>query len=144
MGKLILRSIKRTSAKGKPERSEDYLEALKQAPGIYLMLLEPLFEGDELVDFTVLVASKLVEDLEGRKSLVGQRASKAFQNSSQWIDSCKLVLESGQQLFRDIQYQINGHPVWFRGMFCKQNGWVVSTWENISPQRFQLDEAIQK
>lgn len=142
MGKLILRSIKRTSAKGKPERSDDYLDALRQAPGIYLLLLEPLFDGDELVDFTVLVSSKLVEDLEDHGPLAGQRVSTAFQSASQWLDSCKIVLESGQQLFRDIQYNINGHPAWFRGMFCKQNGWVISTWENLSPQRFQLDETV--
>ena len=141
MSKLILRSIKRASAKAKPEKSREYLDTIMKVPGVYALLLEPVLnEEDGIIDFVVLLVSHSIEELEQVSDPVGKRLKVTFSSSSQWFESAKLAWDTGQLIHQDIYFYKKGQPSWFRATFFKQDQWLVSTWESARPKARHLNE----
>ncbi len=132
MGKLILRSLKRASAKEAPESAVSFLEAILNTPGIHLLLLDPVYnEHQEPIDFVVLAASSTIEKLEGEKPLKGKRIKSAMQSSAQWLEPCLLAIKTGEESPCEFFYKSENQTCLFKANFYRYGNWILTVWDKM-------------
>lgn len=120
------------------QESNALLQSIFDATLIGMSLLRPVRnDRSEIVDFTIMLVSKGLENETGRTDLVGKLYAAEFPGigPSGLFDVMLKVMESGKPEQHEYYYPYEGFNKWYSCTFVKMDGSLVATNLDITQQR---------
>ena len=112
-----------------------------------VLLLEPVYEQQQLVDFQILAANRSIKDLTGVDAAVatGQRMGTVYPayKAGGFFDLYSQVVADGQPRREEFWYDDGQLLGWFEVSVVKQGQWIVLTFANTTEARQAILSAQQ-
>lgn len=128
------------------QASNALLQSVFDATLIGMSVLQPVRSASgEIVDFTIMLVSKGLENETGRTDLVGKLYAAEFPGirSAGIFDLMLKVMASGKSEQMEYYYPFDGFTKWFSCTFVKMDGSLVATNQDITPMR-QAEHKIRE
>ncbi|MBN7802910.1 CHASE3 domain-containing protein [Algoriphagus aestuariicola] len=95
-------------------------------------------ESGQIVDFKFILINDAAARLtrQSQTQMLEKRFSEIFpKNHEQLLPEYRSVVESGDDFRREVEVDLDGHPVWFKILAVKFNDGVVFTFSDITKEK---------